>query len=210
MLGTLLALALAASPPSVPVREAARRAVEAALAVPQARVEVLDVAGAVPASCALVHAETPRPITGSGKAAVHLSGRDARGHPCAIWVWARVRVTGLTLVTTRAVADGEPLTGAVSPVEREIVPGRPLLAALPEGAVAGRPLPPGTALDEALLRIGARPGEPVAVVLRAGAIVVEQAGRAAACQRGRACAVLPSGARVEGTWHAGRIELEAP
>jgi hypothetical protein len=31
-----------------------------------------------------------------------------------------------------------------------------------------------------------------------------------ACARGRACAVLPSGRRIEGAWHGGRIVVESP
>ena len=46
------------------------------------------------------------------------------------------------------------------------------------------------------------------VVLRSGALTVEQRGQSVACRHGHACALLPSGKRVEGVWHEGRIELE--
>jgi hypothetical protein len=46
--------------------------------------------------------------------------------------------------------------------------------------------------------------------MRAGALSVEQSGRAVPCPRGRACAVLPSGRRVEGRLEDGRILVELP
>ncbi len=79
-----------------------------------------------------------------------------------------MRVTAPALVTTRELADGASLEGAVRLEEREVTPGRAWLAHLPEGATAARALPVNTALDEALLRLGPRPGEPVAIVMRAG------------------------------------------
>jgi hypothetical protein len=50
----------------------------------------------------------------------------------------------------------------------------------------------------------------VVAVIVAGALRVEQQARALPCRAGRACALLPSGRRVEGAWHAGRIVVEAP
>jgi len=191
------------------VAQPVRAAIAAAVALPGASAEVLDLAGALPARCVLTRAEAPRPVRASGRVALHLFGRD-RAEQCDGWAWARVRVSAPSLVTTRAVMEGAALEGAVAAVEREIVPGRPPVATLPEGAVADRALAIGVPLDETLFRIGARPGQAVAVVLRAGALVVEQRGQAIACRRGRACALLPTGRRVEGTWHDGRIQLEAP
>ncbi len=183
-------------------------AVQAALALPGARAEVLRVDGA-PAHCEVRRAEVPRPVAASGPVALRFSGSDASGRPCEAWAWAEVRLRAPALVTTRPVAIGEPLQGAVATAEREVRPGRTPLAVLPEGARADRALPAGAVLDEGTLRVGPRPGEPVTVVLRAGALAVEQRGTATSCRRGRACALLPSGRRVEGTWHGGRIELEA-
>jgi SAF domain-containing protein len=191
-----------------PVLAVALAAVQAALALPGAHAEVLRVDGA-PARCEVGRAEVPRPVAASGSVAIHLSGSDATGRPCEAWVWAEVRLRAPTLVTSRPVPAGEPLQGAVATVEREVRPGRTPLAALPEGARADRALPAGTALDDGALRVGPRPGEPVTVLLRSGALAVEQRGTAVSCRRGRACALLPSGRRVEGTWHGGRIELEA-
>jgi hypothetical protein len=186
-----------------------RAAIAAAVALPGASAEVLDLAGALPARCALTRAEAPRPVSASGRVAVHLFGRDGVER-CDGWAWARVRVSAPSLVTARAVMEGAALEGAVVAVEREIVVGRPPVTMLPEGAIADRALAAGVPLDEALFRIGARPGQAVAVVLRTGALVVEQRGQAIACRRGRACALLPTGRRVEGTWHDGRIQLESP
>ncbi|HTP30190.1 MAG TPA: hypothetical protein VMK12_31600 [Anaeromyxobacteraceae bacterium] len=181
-----------------------------AIALPGARAEVIEVVGDLPARCVLTHAETPQPVAFSTRMPLHLFGSDPAGETCDAWAFARVRVKAPSLVTTRPVAEGAPLDGAVAPSEREVLPGRPLLAALPEGAVAARALATGTVLDDSHLRLGPRPGDPVAVALRAGALLVEQQGQAVACRRGRACALLPSGRRVEGQWHDGRILLEEP
>jgi hypothetical protein len=188
----------------------ARSAVETALALHGARAEVLELTGSTPGGCALTRADAPRQVAASGRVALHAFGKAADDTPCDAWVWARVRVVAPSLVTAWAVLEGAPLEGAVVSVDREVAPGRPPLAALPEGAVACRALPAGAPLDPTLFRVGARPGEPVAVVLRAGALRVEQRGQAVACRRGRACALLPTGRRVEGAWHDGRIFLEPP
>jgi hypothetical protein len=206
----LLALAVAAAAEPAALGGPLREGVERALAVPGARVEVLSVEGAPPAGCAVVRATVPRAIPGSCRSAVLLEGSDAAGRPCQAWVWAWVRVKVPTLVTTRAVGEGEPLAEAVTSVERELAPGRSALATLPAGALAARALSAGTLVDPPSIRVGPRPGEPVTVALRAGALVVEQQGRSASCRRGRACALLPSGRRVEGDWHEGRILLGSP
>lgn len=200
-LGTLAAAAAPISPP-------VRAAVAEALSVRGARAEVLDLTGALPPGCALARAESPGPISASGRVLLHLVGAGPGGGACGSWAWAQVRVIAPTLVTTRAVAEDAPLEGAVELVEREVAAGRRPLAELPSGARAARALPAGTPLQDASIRVGARPGETVAVLLRAGPLAVEQEGRAIACRRGRACALLPSGRRVEGAWHEGRIVLD--
>ena len=227
MLALLLALATASLPapgPAAPPAQepgeanAAARAlppqlaaaVEAALATTAGRAEVLAVEGTLPAACALARAEVPRPVTASGRVAARLTGPAGAPGTCDRWAWLRVRVTAPALVTTRELADGASLEGAVRLEEREVTPGRAWLTHLPEGATAARALPANTALDDALLRLGPRPGGQVAIVMRAGALSVEREGRAVPCRRGRACALLPSGKRLEGTWHGGRIEVESP
>ena len=186
-------------------------AVDAALAVRGARAEVLEVRGELPAGCVLSRAEVPRAVQASSQAAVHLVGETAEGRPCDAWAWARVRLVAPVLVTTRAVAPGEAVAAAaVAREDREVLPGRAPLRELPDGAVADRALPPGIAVEMSALRVGPRPGESVMVVARAGALTVESTARAVPCRRGRACAVLPSGRRVEGAWHGGRIDLDSP
>jgi hypothetical protein len=204
----LLAAALLATRGPAEIAPPVRAAVADAVGLPGARAEVLELTGDVPRACALARAEVRGTISASGEVAVHLFG--AGGPSCDGWAWARVRVRAPSLVTTRALTEGDPLDGAVEAREREVLPGRPPLAALPEGAIAARALPAGATVDEAAIRIGARPGDPVAVLLRAGTLSVEQEGRAIACRRGRVCALLPSGRRVEGVWHDGRIVLGSP
>ena len=65
-------------------------------------------------------------------------------------------------------------------------------------------------MDEASIRIGPAPGALVAVRIRSGALTVEQSGRAVPCARGLACALLPSGRRVEGRLTDGRLLVELP
>ncbi len=192
---------------------AVRESVAAALAVPGARAEVLGVDGALPAGCALARVEVPRPVTASGRVAVRLAGSPVQGGTavsCDRWAWARVRIFAPALLTTREVGEGAPLEGAVRAEEREVRAGRPPLDELPKGATAARHLDAKTVLDDGLVRVGPQPGDEVTVVLLAGALSVERQGRALPCPRGRACALLPSGKRIEGDWHAGRIEVELP
>jgi len=88
--------------------------------------------------------------------------------------------------------------------------GHEPLSALPAGALASRTIAAGAQLESSLLQVGPRPGEVVTVRLQAGALAVEQAGRALPCPRGRACALLPTGRRVEGRLEGGRILVELP
>jgi len=196
--------ATALAPP--PVAQALDRAVP----LPGARVEVTDYRPDLPGGCALSRAEVPAPVTGSGRVAVRLSGTLPGGAPCDGWAWARVRLLASVLVASRPLNAGEPLTGAVGSQEREITSGRSPLARLPADAVAGRALAAGQVLEERDLRSGPAPGEPVTVVIRLGSLRVEQPGRSVPCVRGRACALMPSGKRVEGAWQGGRIVVESP
>jgi hypothetical protein len=203
-LAAALALALAAA-----ADDPVQAAVEAALAWPGARAEIVALRGGLPAGCALRSADVPRAIASSGRAAVRLSGRDAGG-PCQAWVWAEVRLLAPALVLARAVREGEPLQGAVATDLREVAPGRRPLSELPEGALATRPLAAGALLEPGALRAGPVPGERVTVVVAAGTLRVERQARALPCRAGHACALLPTGRRVEGAWHGGRILLESP
>jgi hypothetical protein len=213
MLTTLaLTIALASTIPTVSadIPAPVLAAVQGSLALPNAHVEVVDVAGALAPDCKLGSAELPASIAASGRVPVHLVGAGASGIRCERWVWVRVRVSAPSLVTTRDVPEGAPLGGAVATAEREVLPGHQPLSKLPEGASAGRPLASGTPIEAAFVRVGPPPGDPVTILLRSGALAVEQRGRAMACRQGRVCALLPSGRRVEGDWHDGRIELDMP
>ena len=201
----LLALALSvAAPPAV------ENALTHSLALPGARVQMLDYRPTLPAACAVTRAETARPLGGSGRAALHLFGSGASGSPCEGWAWARVRVLAPVLVTQRPVREGETLEGAVRADLREVQEGRSPLLSLPDKAVAVRSLPAGLALTESDQRSGPAPGEAVAVLVQLGTLTAEQPGRVVSCARGRTCAVLPSGTRVEGTFRQGRLLMEAP
>jgi hypothetical protein len=204
-----LALALSLSLPAPEAPAPVRAALSRALALPGARLEIASWQATLPPGCAAAGAEALRPVVASGPAALRLVGR-ASGAPCEGWGWARVRVFAPSLVASRPLREGEAVAPASSPAELEVLPGRTPLAALPSGAVASRPIAAGAPIEPTSLRVGPAPGEPVAVVLRVGDVAVEQTGRALPCARGRACALLPSGRRVEGSFEGGRISVEAP
>jgi hypothetical protein len=184
-------------------------AVAAALAAPGARAEVLEVRAAG-GGCAAEGFEATGAVEASGEVALRLAGRDRRGAACTGAAWASVRVLAPALVLSRAVRAGEPLGGVVAVEEREVRAGRAPLATLPPGAVAARPLRAHEPLLAADVRVGPRPGEPVTVLVRAGPLEVERAGRALPCSRELSCALLPGGRRVEGRWERDRIVVEAP
>jgi flagella basal body P-ring formation protein FlgA len=194
-------LALAAASPQAAVEEALTPGRRAEVAAPQV---------SSGRDCRPETWSTLRPATASGPAALRFAGTDAGGGPCEGFAWARVTVHAPAPVITRALEVGDPLEGAVAWQEREVRPGRLPPATLPVGATAARRLQPGAVLDEASYRIGPRPGTALPVVLRTGALSIEQEGRAAPCARGFACAVLPSGRRVEGRLVDGRLLVEVP
>ncbi len=122
-----------------------------------------------------------------------------------------MRVVCTGLVTSRAVAMGESLDGAVQTAEVEVRTGRPpAVSDLPPGARAARGLAAGAPLSPADVRDGPFPGEPITVVLTGGGLELSREGRALPCTPGRACALLPGGRRVEGRLEGGRLVLEAP
>ena len=184
-------------------------AVEATLA-PGARASVAAAQVSLGKDCRAEAWEALRPAQSSGQAALRFTGADAAGRPCEGFAWARVTVLAPAPVATRPLEDGDPLDGAVAWELREVRQGRTSLTALPAGATAARRLAVGAVLDEGSVRSGPRAGQAVAVLIRLGALTVEQPGRAVACLRGRACAVLPSGRKVEGRLADGRILVEVP
>jgi hypothetical protein len=218
-LDPMLPLALAFALPlllllAAPTPEAA---VSAALARPSGRIEVLAVR-TTSTGCAAESFEVREAIEASGDVPLRLAGRDRHGGACTGAAWASVRVFAPALVTSRALREGEPLEPAVVLAEREVRPSRPTVAALPEGATASRALRAREALAPGDVRTGPRPGGDVTVVVRAGALEIERAGRALPCPRerdpagreARACALLPGGRKVEGRYRDGRILVEAP
>jgi len=198
-----LAALLAAVPPAV-------RDAVAVAAAPGLRADAIAYAPATARSCPAERASALRPVAASGSVPLRVEGTDARGAPCAGWAWATVRVFARGLVATRPIRADEPLAGAVAPKEIEIGPGRAPVTDVPTGATAARAVAAGSPLEASSVRSGPRPGEPVVVVVRAGVVAVAQPGRAVPCAREHACAVLPSGRRVEGRLEDGRIVVEAP
>jgi hypothetical protein len=181
-----------------------------ALAVPGARAELVEVRATSGRGCTAASWSALRPLRASQQLPLRFQGRTAAGAPCQGHAWARARVLAPALVVLRDLRAGDPLAQAVAPAEQELLPGRALLSRLPDGAVADRTLRAGAALRAADVRTGPAPGDPVTVVVLAGDLQVEVPGRAVPCPRGRACALLPSGKRVEGRLAGGRVLLEAP
>lgn len=211
MSALLLMALLAGAPAPAPAeggRALAERAVADALAVPGARAEILEYLPRLEASCAAKSAAADRRLVGSGAVAIRLSGEDARGRPCQGWAWARVRVVASAMVAARALQRGEMLEGgAVRLEERELRATREPVSSIPKGAKAAQFLAAGQMLEpHHLLDPSApAPGEPIAVVLQRGPVEVALEGTAVPCPRGKACAQLPSGRRVEGRFIEKRL-----
>jgi hypothetical protein len=204
----ILVLASTLNVPGPGTPPAVEAALEHALALPRARVQLLDYRPQSPI-CPPAQAEATRPITASGQVALRLSG-SKEGRPCESWAWATVRVFTPSWVTTRSLREGEPLDGALRAEMREVREGLAPLTNPSSGAVTVRALPAGQVVLEADSRTGPRPGDPLTVAIRIGALEVEEIGRALPCARGRVCALLPSGKRLEGDFRNGRLMVEAP
>jgi flagella basal body P-ring formation protein FlgA len=131
------------------------------------------------------------------------------GKNCSGWGWVRLEVWSETAVTTRTVRAGEAVAFAM--VEQEIRAGRmPFVPST--GAVAVRSLSAGTTLSPADVSLSAVvAGDPVKIIVAAGAVAIETQGRRVACARSRACAVLSSGKHLEGRMDDdGRLIVEVP
>ena len=175
-----------------------------ALAIPGAR--IVPLSWSAPRHCRIRSASVPQPIEGSGRGAVKLVGEG-----CVGWGWVHLEVWADTAVVTRAVRAGEILAPALTVVEKEIKPGRvPFVP--PRGAVAVHAMPTGTMVgpsDVSGSTVVA--GDPIKIVVVAGALAVETQGRRTTCGRGRACAVLSSGKHVEGEIdESGHLIVEVP
>jgi hypothetical protein len=174
-----------------------------ALVVPSGR--IVPLRWMAPAECRVSSADVARPIDGSGRFPVRVSGRGCKG-----WAWVELEVWAATSVTTRAVRAGEMLTSAVTVVEREIRPGR-LPFIVPGGAIASHSLPVGRAIDASdVTRTNVGLGDPIKVVFVSGTVAIEAQARRTNCLRDRDCAVLRSGRHVEGHIdEGGRLIVEA-
>lgn len=175
-----------------------------ALVLPSAR--IVPVRFTMPGECRVASASVPRPIDGSGRVAVKLTGRG-----CSGWAWVELQVWAETSVTTRVVRAGELLAAASRVVEREIHSGSiPFIA--PADAVASRTLPMGSAIQPSdVSRTSVSLGDSVKVIFLSGAVAIETQGRRSSCLRGRDCAVLSSGRHVEGHLdESGRLIVEVP
>ena len=175
-----------------------------ALAIPGAR--MVPLSWSASAGCGIRSANVSRAINGSGRVAVKFTGRN-----CSGWGWVRLEVWAETAITTRVVRTGEAVGSAFAMVEQEVIPGRmPFVP--PAGAVAVRSLPIGTFINPGDVSMSAVvAGDPIKIVVAAGALAVETQGRRVACAGGRACAVLPSGKHVEGHLDdAGHLIMEVP
>jgi len=173
-----------------------------ALAIPGAR--IVPLAWSAPAGCRVRRASVPRAIDGSGRVAVKFVGNN-----CSGWGWVRLEIWSETAVTTRALRAGEAVESGFAMVEREVRPGRmPFVP--PVGGVAVRSLPAGTALDPRDVSMSSVvAGDPVKVVVAAGAVAIETQGRRVPCAPSRACAVLSTGKHVEGRMDdGGRLIVE--
>ena len=206
MNGALFLLTLAAAAPArgeVSLPAEVEAAVDSSVAVGNARVVVVAYKPSKGRPCHASSATIARPIDGSGKFAVKLSGKG-----CTAWAWLTLDVWAAVPVTTRLVREGERLDDAVTFVDRKITSGRAPVTLSAE-SVASRPLPRGQAvMPNDVKRQGGSAGDPVKVLVLSGALVVEAQGRIVGCGRDRTCAVLASGKHVEGRLQGGRLVVE--
>ena len=203
----ILALVAALAPGSssrVAVPAEVTQALSRALVVEGAT--VVPVHFASPANCHIRSASIPQPLEGSGRVAIKYVGQG-----CSGFAWADVQVWAEVPVTTRAIAKGGPLAGAIAKTPREIRRGQnPFIPTA--NAVANRPLPAGIVVTvRDVGPSGESAGGMIRVMVVSGSLAVATQGRRIACGTGRLCAVLPSGKRVEGVLDAEeRLVVELP
>ena len=194
MLGLLLSLTLHADP-------LLQTSLEAAVAVPSARVELLGWRG--PPCQGRYEAA---PVTASGRVAVRV-----RGAGCDEWGWA----TGEDHHARRsAEPGGEDRRRARRRLGAQRSRAQPIGAPARHrglgrhrhaGHAAGRRLVGPRRFDKA-----PRQGRRSSVRVVAGAVAVEERGLVAACTGPAACATLPSGKRVRGHIEDGTLVVSAP
>jgi hypothetical protein len=184
MLALFLTLVLQADP-------ALQRALDAAVAVPGARVELLSWKGP---SC-----RGPFEV-----AAIDSSGRvpvRVRGAGCDDWGWATVKLVADAPTLTSPVRTGDSLTGRWVMKSVEVRRGATLLTNVDATATATRTMKAGQVLTSDTVRVGPPPGTPVTVRVLAGGIALEQQGTIIGCAT--VCASLPTGRRVSGRFEDG-------
>jgi hypothetical protein len=213
---TLLTLALGIAPAPEPNRApdpiagAIRQGLLETAPAGVTRVEVTSHRDRIPAGCAIAAAKPLGQVLGSGAATLKLEG-TSHGRSCAGWSWVQARFFSQALVTTRRVATGDALAGAFAPRERELLAGRSFVLQAPADAVAAYSMQPETVLEPQNIRNPAQIADrTIAVELHYGDLLVEAQGRTVPCAVDAACALLPSGKRVSGTWTNGRLEVSLP
>ena len=211
MKGALFLLTLASAGPAVAgevsLPAEVQTALDGAVAISGARVVPVSYTPSSGRPCEATSAVISRPIDGSGKFAVKLTGKG-----CSSWAWLKVDVWAQVPVTTRLVREGERLDGvdAVTFVERQITSGRPPVTLSAE-SVAARSLARGQAvMPNDVKRTGGNAGDAVKVTVQSGSLVVQTSGRIVACGRDKTCAVLASGKHVEGRLQNGSLVVEIP
>jgi len=200
------ALAAGGVPPPA-VQQALRRA-----APDGAEVQVAEYRESLPRGCLVQVAEIGA-VSRSSAVPLRLRGRDdQRRRPCSGWGMAQVTLIATVAVASRAIPEGHPLEGAVRLERRELRGSARPAPELARGAMAARAIAAGQVIDEAAVAPAGvrRPGEAITVLVAQGPLRIERPGRLLPCGRGRGCALLPGGARVEGTLEGNRLLVEVP
>jgi hypothetical protein len=203
----LLALGAQESPIQWATGFSLDEAIRGSLASPAVGLEIVEVRSPVwPRGCVAASAKVERPIASSGRYPVKLEGAGCHG-----WIWVSVKVVANVRVATRALKPGDPLAEGTTLGPREITQGHTPLVDLADGLIAAAPIAAGQLIEPHQVRqSGTAPGESVQVEVHSGSVSILQSGRAVPCVRGRACAVLPSGRRLEGRIQNGRLVVEIP
>jgi hypothetical protein len=208
MKGALFFLTLSAASPAraeLSLPACVQAAMDGAVALPGARVVPVSYEAPKGRPCEAISATLNRPLDGSGKFAVKLTGKG-----CSAWAWLKVDVWAQVPVTTRLVREGERLDDAVSFVDRQITAGRAPVTLTAE-SVASHSLARGQAVMPGdVKRTSGNAGETVKVLVQSGALAIETSGRIVNCGRDKTCAVLASGKHVEGRLADGRLLVEIP
>ncbi|HXU83348.1 MAG TPA: hypothetical protein VN914_18275 [Polyangia bacterium] len=208
MNGALFFLTLAAATPAkadVQLPAHVQAALDGAIALQGAKVVPVSYDAPKGRPCDATSATVNRPVDGSGKYAIKLTGKG-----CSAWAWLKVDVWAQVPVTTRLVREGERLDDAVTFVERQVSSGRAPVSLTAE-SVASHPIARGQAvMPNDVKRTSGNAGDTVKVLVTSGALAIETSGRLVNCGRDKTCAVLASGKHVEGRLSDGRLLVEIP